>query len=451
MTVYIFAPRLAHFKVMIRISRIYLLLFTMFYVFGTVQAQAPTGDAAAGEKVWTANNCGSCHQVHKKAVGPALKGVGERRNFEWIVKWVQNNEALRKSGDAEALAIYNEFGGAAMNLFPQLKEQDIADLLSYIESVPEPGASKGVSAVAAAPKEDNTTIYFLIGLVAIFGIIYLLLGNVKKSMIGNMMEKGMGVEEFAGSNKKGLARILPASWLAINPVILSLIFTTIIALIGLTYLYWFGMNKVGAQQGYAPTQPIAYSHALHAGELKLDCKYCHSIADKSKSASIPSLNTCMNCHKGVKLEEKYGGETSPEIKKIYAALDYDPERPAGQEFGENPKPIRWVRIHNLPDHAYFNHSQHVKVAGLECQTCHGPIEKMEVVQQWSTLQMGWCIDCHRERGIDAENNNYYAALHAKAKKDIETNGEKSAYFGPDGKVKITPAMNGGLECSKCHY
>jgi len=130
---------------------------------------------------------------------------------------------------------------------------------------------------------------------------------------------------------------LPASWASMNPVILSLSVTTIIGLIGISFLYWFGMNKIGVQQGYAPVQPIAYSHALHAGELKIDCKYCHSTVETSKSASIPSLNTCMNCHKGVQASEKYAGETSPEIKKIYAALDYDPERPAGKEFGNNPK------------------------------------------------------------------------------------------------------------------
>jgi hypothetical protein len=161
----------------------------------------------------------------------------------------------------------------------------------------------------------------------------------------------------------------------------------------------------------------------------------------------------MNCHKGVqKASTSESDEISPEIAKIYKALDYSPDSANyTKAFGSNPKPIRWVRIHNLPDHAYFNHSQHVKVGKLACQTCHGPIEKMEVVQQWSSLQMGWCIDCHRTAGIDAANNNYYAALHEKAAKDLKDNNNRSKYFSADGKVKITPAMNGGLECAKCHY
>jgi Cytochrome c7 and related cytochrome c len=217
-------------------------------------------------------------------------------------------------------------------------------------------------------------------------------------------------------------------------------------------LYWFGMTEIGVQKGYAPVQPIAYSHKLHAGDLKIDCKYCHSTAEYSKQASIPSLNTCMNCHKGVqKASTAEGDEISVEIKKIYAALDYNPEKNGAEAFGPNPRPIRWTRIHNLPDHAYFNHSQHVKVGKLACQTCHGPVEKMEVVQQWSTLQMGWCINCHLNTGMDVEANNYYKALHQKASADIKANGDKSKYFRADGKVKVTPSMNGGLECSKCHY
>jgi len=452
--VYIYLQRAKSTRsIMIRLNKIYLLFLTLGFSGISLfsQTEGAVGDAEAGKKLWVSSNCGSCHQVHKKTVGPALKGVQDRHSIDWIVEWVQNNEAMRKSGDAEALAIYEEYGGAAMNLFPNLTSQDVIDILAYIESVPDPKTAVASGPVAGGPaKEDNTTVFFLLSLVIIFAIIYFLLGKVKKSLIHSVMESEAGSSELA-SPKKGIAKHLPASWASMNPVILSLSVTTIIGLIGISFLYWFGMNKIGVQQGYAPVQPIAYSHALHAGELKIDCKYCHSTVETSKSASIPSLNTCMNCHKGVQASEKYAGETSPEIKKIYAALDYDPERPAGKEFGNNPKPIRWVRIHNLPDHAYFNHSQHVKVAGLECQQCHGPIEKMEVVQQWSTLQMAWCIDCHKSRGVDADNNNYYEALHAKAKADIETNGSQSKYKGPDGKVKITPAMNGGIECAKCHY
>jgi Cytochrome c7 and related cytochrome c len=188
-----------------------------------------------------------------------------------------------------------------------------------------------------------------------------------------------------------------------------------------------GLYSVGVQQGYAPKQPIAFSHKLHAGAYEIDCNYCHTGAMKGKSATIPSVNICMNCHRAVKTE-------SPLIQKLWAAADWQPET---LSFGPNQKPIEWVRIHNLPDLAYFNHSQHVSVAGLECQTCHGPIQEMDVVKQYSLLTMGWCIDCHRKTDVNAKGNAYYDKL-------VELH--KAANKEP---MKVQD--NGGLECAKCHY
>jgi len=236
-----------------------------------------------------------------------------------------------------------------------------------------------------------------------------------------------------------------------NPVVLSMFAMSIFGILGFVKFYEYSITEVGVQKGYAPDQPINFSHKIHADQYGIDCKYCHSTADKSKSASIPALNTCMNCHKAVQARDKYEGEISPEIKKIYAALDYDPEKPAAEAYGKNPRPVRWVRIHNLPDHAYFNHSQHVNVAGLSCQTCHGPVQKMDKVQQWSELTMGWCINCHRQTGIQVEHNDYYEKLHEKVKADIAKNGDKSKYKDKNGRIVVTAGMNGGLECSKCHY
>jgi len=221
-----------------------------------------------------------------------------------------------------------------------------------------------------------------------------------------------------------------------NPTIATLIIAGGVMLMLGAFGYKYGMEEVGVQQGYAPTQPINFSHKIHAGQYEIDCKYCHSTVEKSKSASIPSLNTCMNCHKYVKAAEKYNGKTSPEIQKIYNAIGFDGDNMEYIEDYEQ-RPIEWVRIHNLPDLAYFNHSQHVVVGKVECQTCHGPIQEMEKVYQFSTLQMGWCIDCHRERGIDSENNDYYEEAHKN--------------MIAEGKDYITVADNGGLECSKCHY
>ncbi|MBR9860365.1 cytochrome c3 family protein [bacterium] len=221
-----------------------------------------------------------------------------------------------------------------------------------------------------------------------------------------------------------------------NPTIATLAIAGILIVVLGAFGYKYGMDEVGVQQGYSPDQPINFSHKIHAGQYNIDCKYCHSTVEKSKSASIPALNTCMNCHKYVQAREKYNDNISPEIQKIYDAIGWDGEAMEYKEDYE-VKPIKWVRIHNLPDLAYFNHSQHVVVGNLECQTCHGPIEEMDKVYQFSTLQMGWCIDCHRERGIDAENNDYYEEVH------------KNMVI--DGKDYITVAQNGGLECGKCHY
>jgi len=192
---------------------------------------------------------------------------------------------------------------------------------------------------------------------------------------------------------------------------------------------WVSLWNTNVHTGYQPVQPIKYSHELHAGTMKIDCQYCHSGAYKSKNASIPSLNVCMNCHKVVKTE-------SPEIHKIYDALGYDPKT---QKYDSTQsKPIQWVRIHNLPDFAYFNHSQHVKVGGIKCQACHGPIQTMKEVYQYSPLTMKWCIQCHRRTEVNGKGNAYYdsiLAAHDKLKK-----GEK-----------VTAAVLGGIECGKCHY
>jgi hypothetical protein len=196
---------------------------------------------------------------------------------------------------------------------------------------------------------------------------------------------------------------------------------------------WNALSGIGVYEGYQPEQPIKFSHKIHAGENKINCQYCHTGVEKSRHANIPSANVCMNCHKYIQEGPTTG---KGEIAKIYAALDYNPEKGT---YGPNPKPIKWVRIHNLPDLAYFNHSQHVKVGGVECKECHGPIETMDVVQQFSPLTMGWCINCHRETEVKADSTNlYYTDL--KAKFNAVHPGEK-----------FTVEQIGGLECGKCHY
>jgi hypothetical protein len=214
-------------------------------------------------------------------------------------------------------------------------------------------------------------------------------------------------------------------------------------LLGSAYFAYGFLMQVGIDQGYAPVQPIHYSHKIHAGDNKIDCKFCHSSARKSKHSGIPSLNVCMNCHKNIAdyngeedLEMGYTKEFyTAEIKKLYKAVGWDEEN---QAYTGETEPVKWTRIHNLPDFAYFNHSQHVTVAGVECQKCHGPVEEMEIMYQFSPLTMGWCIDCHRETNVDLKGNEYYAKIHK----------ELSKKYGVD---KLTIAQMGGLECGKCHY
>ena len=278
---------------------------------------------------------------------------------------------------------------------------------------------------------SESTFLALIILSIVLIAISVLLYGIKRHLTVLNNEKNKQAAEPSLYERK--FRPIIEAW---NPTVATLIIAGAVMLFLGAFGYKFGMEEVGVQQGYAPTQPINFSHKIHAGQYEMDCKYCHSTVEKSKSASIPSLNTCMNCHKYVKASEKYNGKTSPEIQKIYNAIGYDVDNMEYIE-GYEQKPIEWVRIHNLPDLSYFNHSQHVVVGKVECQTCHGPIQEMDKVYQFSNLQMGWCIDCHRERGIDSENNDYYEEAHKN--------------MLAEGKDYITVAENGGLECSKCHY
>ena len=278
---------------------------------------------------------------------------------------------------------------------------------------------------------SESTFLALIILSIVLIAISVLLYGIKRHLTVLNNEKNKQVAEPSLYERK--FRPIIEAW---NPTIATLIIAGAVMLFLGAFGYKFGMEEVGVQQGYAPTQPINFSHKIHAGQYEMDCKYCHSTVEKSKSASIPSLNTCMNCHKYVKAAEKYNGKTSPEIQKIYNAIGFDGDNMEYIE-GYDQKPIEWIRIHNLPDLAYFNHSQLVVVGKVECQTCHGPIEEMEKVYQYSNLQMGWCINCHREHGIDSENNDYYEEAHKN--------------MLAEGKDYITVAENGGLECSKCHY
>ncbi|MGA0196115.1 MAG: c-type cytochrome [Schleiferiaceae bacterium] len=393
------------------------------------------GDASNGKKLFK-SNCASCHKLDKKLVGPALTGVTDKYSEEWLLAWIRNNAELRASGDADAISIFEEYNGSVMSAFPALSDQDIFDILQYTiegdkKAVPVGGDLAGTTVVVEGKNYDSE---ITIGLGVLLFLMVMLLARMKNTLRLVQGKDPVSILDEAGwfwgrlINNKGFVTVS----------------TVVVIIAFLSQLYGWMMG-IGMEQNYQPEQPIAFSHALHAGENQIDCNYCHSSARHSKHSGIPSANVCMNCHMYVDGSEitddagnlKYDGEGSPEIAKIYAAIGWDSENREYIE-GYEQQPIKWVRIHNLPDLAYFNHSQHVNAGQLECQECHGPVETMEEVYQYSELTMGWCINCHRETEVQFNKNEYYQDFH-------EELTEK--YHGE----KITAEKIGGLECGKCHY
>jgi hypothetical protein len=386
--------------------------------------------------------------LNEKVVGPALKGVNEKYDEAWLIKWIKNSQALVKSGDAKAVKAYNENNQAVMTSFENLSDAQVKSILEYIKTppvaqaaaAPVGGTATSTGTEVAATAQDafynNTTFIALSIMALILFVIVFVLYRIKQTVQGIYNSK---FPEQAALEAEPVVDV-KTTWKyklftkhpVVGTIIVILGFTVVLGIYGFNY----GQTEVGVQQGYAPAQPINYSHELHAGKYKINCLYCHNGADKGKQATIPSASTCMNCHMHVTASAKYDGQVSPEIAKIYDAVGWDSEKKA-YDPTKQQKPIKWVRIHNLPDLAYFNHAQHVKAGKVECQSCHGAVETMKVVYQQSSLQMGWCINCHREAKVDVDNNDYYEKLH----EDLKAQGKSYA----------TVSNIGGLECGKCHY
>lgn len=414
---------------------ILLTLFTLLAVSAIAQEQEP--DPMAGKKLFNAN-CAACHKLNKKAVGPALRGVSAKYDKEWLYSWIKNSSAMIKAGDAQAVAIWEEYNKTAMTAFPQLSNADIDNILAYTDYVPPvttpPAGTTPVG--VAAPASGITNEIILAVLALVFVLLLVMLFLVQKTLL--RIAKASGVE-LAIEDKPKRTPI----WQAFAQNQFLVFVSVIFLLLSSAYFAYGYFMQVGVDQGYMPVQPIHYSHKIHAGANQIECKYCHSSARVSKHSGIPALNVCMNCHKNI---AEYNGEEdlengytkdfyTNEIKKLYAAVGWDEEN---QRYTGETKPVKWVRIHNLPDFVYFNHAQHVQVGEIECQKCHGPVEEMEIMYQYSPLTMGWCINCHRETNVKVENNEYYAKIHEELSKKY-------------GVEKLTAAQMGGLECGKCHY
>jgi mono/diheme cytochrome c family protein len=458
--------------------------FLLFVLVSCVTFRLAAADVAAGKTIFI-NNCAQCHNknMKEKLTGPPLEKAVEYwgGDMKRLYSWVRNSQASIASGDPRAVAISKEYKGAVMSSFTGLKDGDIDNIFAYVASVvagPVGGGGGGkTAAVIDEPKESNTLLY------GVAFVLLALLALVLGRIVNNLNR--------TAAEREGRT-IVEKTWvdsLTSKGVMAFLVFGLIV-LGGYTTVN--NAISMGRQQNYAPSQPIKFSHVTHAGLNKIDCQYCHDGARRSKHGIIPATNTCMNCHKAIKVGSQY---KTAELTKIFVSSGWDPttdkyidnydnlkeeevasifKKWIGARYREERKlesetsdeklfvneqwsdiasslkvpgikdkvqgPIQWKRIHNLPDHVYFNHSQHVAVGKVECQKCHGAVEKMEVMKQNAPLSMGWCINCHRETEVKFQDNAFYksyARYHEEIKKGT--------------REKVTVQDIGGLECQKCHY
>ena len=415
------------------------LFFTFFLIFPFTNSFSQDVDITVGKSLFN-TNCAACHKLDKKMTGPALRHVENRLlndeglDKQWLYAWIRNSSAVIKSGDSYANKIYAEYNRSAMTAYPQLSDADIENILAYTDQEKIiPVASVSVSSVAAPSNNLGLSNQVILG---IFSLLFFLLA-IALLLVSNTLRSFAILNDVKLIEKEKSKPI----WKAFIDNQFLMLCSAILFLLVSAYGFYGWTMQIGTNQGYMPVQPIHYSHKIHAGDNQIDCNYCHSSARVSKHSGIPSLNVCMNCHKTI---FEYNGETTEEysktfydgeIQKLYKAVGWDDE---AQEYTGETSPVKWVRIHNLPDFAYFNHSQHVSVAGIECQTCHGPVEEMEIMYQSSPLTMGWCINCHRETNVKVKDNEYYSKIHKELSKKY-------------GVEQLTVAQMGGMECGKCHY
>jgi mono/diheme cytochrome c family protein len=393
-------------------------------------------------------NCAVCHASHtdQKLTGPGLKGVFDRVPKDpsadaWMTKWILNSNKVLKSGDGYAKKIFAENGNSEMTVFEgTLNEKDVTAILGFLKApppaAPTPVGPTGTDAVATEGVGGGLDpMYLTLGILVILAILIIALRSVRTSL-QNAANRTEGKPEEPEITFFEEVRL----WMGSHRRFVG-VCCIIIGFIGMKSC-WDACYDIGVyydwetQKGYHPGQPIKFSHKIHAGDNEIACQYCHNTVEKSRHAGIPSVNVCMNCHKGIQ-EGATTGKT--EIAKIYTAAGFDPS--TGKYDDSKANPLKWVKVHNLPDHVYFNHSQHVVVGKQDCSNCHGDVKSMTTVEQKNPLTMKWCIECHRKTEVAMEGNPYYDRLHKALKEKY-----KGQYD-----VKFTVDKIGGLECGKCHY
>jgi mono/diheme cytochrome c family protein len=404
------------------------------YVFLVAGFLFSTASSAQDGHALFTSNCASCHKVNAKLVGPALAGVEDRwPSRAKIHDWVHNSTKVIQSGDPYAVTLFNQYNKTQMTAFPQLSEKDIDAILDYVKS--EAGKAPAVGATAATPgtesageSSDRTLLFGILTLILAIVAFTLLYINANLRKMADDKEGVPAHEPIPFWRNKGYITI----------------FTLLIFLIG-GYLITEGAVGLGRQQKYEPRQPIFFSHKVHPGTNQINCQYCHIGVYQGKQATIPTVNICMNCHmaineyKGEKLVDAEGKEVNgtAEIQKLYKYAGFVPGQPWD---ATKAKPIEWVRIHNLPDHVFFSHAQHVNAGRVQCQTCHGEVTSYNEMFQFAPLSMGWCLNCHRTTKVQFDNNGFYS-MYEKYKEDIKNHRMDS----------VTVKDIGGAECQKCHY
>lgn len=420
---------------------------------------------AQGEGLFKAK-CATCHQPHKNGTGPKLfevrkkwadGGAKEGSIYQWV-----NNWQAAVAADPYAATV-SAWAPSAMNAFPELKKEEIDAIMDWVDAQPDPAtaaATDGTGDAAATSAtgeevEESSNTWVWIMLAFIFAVIIAAVSGVRRQLKFAVNENETGNED-----SKSYAEEL-RTWAWKNKIPVSIF--GLIVVIALIVTGFQGLGEIGVVEDYQPSQPIEFPHEIHAGINGIDCKYCHNSVTKSKSAGLPTVNVCMNCHKQINGRTP---EQQAKIAKVYEAAGWSTEG-SGSYTGKS-KPIKWNKVHVLPDHVYFNHSQHVVVGGVDCKQCHGdmtkqketarvvPVSELNKIEgniplTRPTLTMGWCIECHGEKEItagslDTKNDGYYNEIHKRLLRNDRTLYSK---YLEDGKVTVKEL--GGWECAKCHY
>ncbi|ADE35366.1 Cytochrome c [Candidatus Karelsulcia muelleri DMIN] len=390
-------------------------------------------------------NCTACHSLDlkKKLVGPPLYGINEKRNNEWLHKWIKNNKKLRESGDKDAIALYNKYNKSEMTLFPKLSSKDIDDILYFIKNKNNEIIIQNNNKLYNNFKDPFIKICFLGFIIINILLIRLILIIIKFPFLKKNYNSKYQIKFlFDKINNKLIIKLIK-TFLKFRKIIFI---KNIIFIIYIIWNFWIYMMNIDVNKGYKPNQPIFFSHKIHSGINNIHCQYCHSSSLYSKVSGIPSLNICMNCHISI---NEYNGNYIPfgkdkcyfdnEIRKIYKYLGWNE---TNRNLSDKKSNIKWIRIHNMPDFVYFDHSQHIIVAGKEikksknvdlvCEACHGYVKNMDKISMFNDFTMEWCIKCHKHSNVNY-NNKYYLNYYKN-----NLLNKRVSYLG-------------GIECGKCHY